>query len=376
MTRGGRRSRRRVAVAVGFAVVASGLSGCAFLEQRAVSQRPGIQVVPQRPVAAKSASFAPPTSASASVAAPHAAGDVSVTPDEARTFVTSFWPRYADAFTPVNPQALAALDEGSAKVADQNAVCGCEPPSPSIASVEVSVPRQTSYPAVFMAEVATGGDASTLYMLEFRRDSAAFSWRLASRVTLWDPTSRGFGVPALDDEGYAQPIDPADSARSAAFLTDLANAWQHAKESGDARTPPEFRSVDWLTGDRLAELAASRQDSLVLSAGSNDQDMYGHFEFALDPATPLYEVPVADRATLVCGAITETTVWTPRPGQVITETDREPFYALAPGKYSKVVDTTPWQVCFYVAWDSTQAATFGIDGRNFGSSVGTPASRS
>lgn len=363
-----------------------GLAGCA-------SRQPAESMLPPSPVPSLAASAIPATSAPPSSAAtsssatpfvasaaplqsssaPSQASDDSklvVTPDSARQAVLAFWPVYTAAFRPVNTTVLARLDEGIAKVADQNAVCGCEPPSPVISSLQLSVPRQTGYPAVFMAELAAGSDSSqTLYMLEFRQDSAAAPWRLASRVTLWNPTgSVGFGVPVLDGEGYAEPVDAADAAANAALLTQLARAWQHAKESGDPTTPAAFRSDDWLTGERLAELAQYRQDALT-------QGMFGHFDFAVDPATPVYQVAVDQHAALVCGAINETTVWTPPAGQVITETYHDPFYTLAPGRYSKVVDHTPWQVCFYLVPGNTPAIAFGVDGRNVASSTGTLASR-
>lgn len=384
-----RRSARhgpRTAAALSVMLIGLGLAGCAS-RQSAESRLPPSAVPSLAASPIPAASAAPSSVASSSPAipavasaalvqsssAPSQASDDSnlvVTPDSARQAVLAFWPVYTAAFRPVNTTVLARLDEGSAKVADQNAVCGCEPPSAAIVSLELSVPRQTSYPAVFMAELTAGGESSpTLYMLEFRQDSASSPWRLASRVTLWNPTtSAGFGIPVLDGEGYAEPVDSADAAANVALLTQLAQAWQHAKESGDPTTPAAFRSDDWLTGERLGELAQYRQDT-------ETQGMFGHFTFAVDPATPVYQVAVDQRAALVCGAINETTVWTPPTGQVITETYRDPFYSLAPGRYGQVVDRTPWQVCFYAVPGSASSVVYGADGRNFASSTGTLANQ-
>ena len=178
----------------------------------------------------------------------------------------------------------------------------------SVASVATFVPRQTAYPASFLAQVVfTAPDGGRFReFLVMTRTDASRGWMIDfDTVTRVDPAPATLFPGAFDADGFARVPAP-DRVDAPALLTRLAAQWQHQKDAGSA---PSGSWFDPTSGSRFAD---ALQDEV------NPNGLVGHFSFRVDRRDPSYAYALDSGspdagAALVCGTIHIDTLWTAGP---------------------------------------------------------------
>ncbi|HEX6538775.1 MAG TPA: hypothetical protein VF155_06325, partial [Candidatus Dormibacteraeota bacterium] len=109
---------------------------------------------------------------------------VTVDPAEAASVVRAVWPAREEALFVRDTATVTRLETGSAAAWDTiRCTFGCPPPSPRpLEELRTFVPRETTYPAAFLAEVRTTTDNHAQPYIEIMvlsRESAHEPWRVA-----------------------------------------------------------------------------------------------------------------------------------------------------------------------------------------------------
>jgi hypothetical protein len=267
-----------------------------------------------------------------------------VTPAQAKQITATIFQLRAAALAAQDRPAFQRIDTGVALESDIPA-CGCLGERfGAITDMSAFVPRQSSYPASFMAEVATTneGTPSIENMVVVRR-SAADSWRLAVENVVTFPSGQlHLDAPVADAGGYdaAPTMSPATSAT---LFRELATYWQSWKNTGAAPSSSPFDANAFTTG-KGAELAAHRQDQL------QDNGLYGHYEYAYDPGDVVYTFAVDGGWSVSCSAVRHATLFTPRRGQLAVQDAARHNWGptLAPGTYDALTENHVEQSCIFV----------------------------
>lgn len=278
------------------------------------------------------------------VAAPRNAP--AITPTAATAYVESFWRLRQLALHTCDLAGLRMLEAGSALHGDWvRSGCRCltQPLNAPISDLRVFVPRRTSLPAWFGAEVVSNATDGRMVVnvMVFTRNSARTHWRLAL-VTEW-PAQLGRVSTAYEPQVgrgryLAHPgTDKAAAARSAA--TELADFWQQARNTGTVPST-RFGSTSWTT-DVPERLAAHPQDTV------QDNGLTGHFTYTFRPQTRVYHLTV-EGGDLACTALAVQSRYTAGPGAVPRQgPDLRPWgRSVSPGTYQAIATSSYAQTCF------------------------------
>jgi len=273
----------------------------------------------------------------------NASGPV-VTPAQAKEITGTIFHLRAAALAAQDRPAFQQIDTGVVLESDIPA-CGCLGERfGAITDMSVFVPRQTSYPASFMAEVATtNAGTPSIENVVVVRNSAADSWRLAVENVVTFPSGQlHLDAPVADAGGYdAAPT--ASPAASATLFRQLATYWQSWKNTGAAPSPSPFDSGAFTTG-KGAELAAHPQDQL------QDNGLFGHYDYAYDTGDAVYTFAVNGGWSVSCSAVRHTTLFTPRSGDLAVQDPARHNWGptLAPGSYDALTERHVEQSCIFV----------------------------
>ena len=160
----------------------------------------------------------------------------------AMRIVNSMWPVREQALDTDDATPLSGFETGSALQGDTADLlaraCGCNDyTARTIATHDLFVPRQTAYPAWFIAELTTGPvdvTSSDVSLMVFTRASAAAHWMLRSRlVTRRTPTAWVYATPETMTSGFDLPSPTHNELPG-----DLAAYYQHWATDGTAPTSP------------------------------------------------------------------------------------------------------------------------------------------
>lgn len=326
---------------------------------------------------------APPTSAqAAALRLGGPPGSLVITPSQARSVLGAMWTLRVNALTARDPSLLQELESGAAERGDAIRVrcrsCALPAPDASYDQVQLFVPRQTTYPARFLAEVATRGKDGTpqTEILVLVRTSDSSPWTL-DLETGWVGTGSGTGFirARADDEGFNLPVSTATQHVAAAVRQDLADYWQRAKDDGEAPPLGSFGAGSWTT-DRARHLSSYPQDGV----GSNG--LLGHFTASVSSEDPIHEFTYAGGpgypgGELACGALWTTSIDRAAPGRgdPYQPADRSNWGPqLPPGVYSEITTRYQWQTCFFIPTSLTGIRVLGGYGLTEAVSTGKPRS--
>src|SRR4051812_35635359 len=213
-----------------------------------------------------------------------------VTPAMAAKVVRTFWPHHENALVSRNLAQLRRLSAGPERRWEQASVsCGCVRVAAArpLLGASYFVPRQTSFPASFVAEVKTAYPNGQLerQVLVFTKRAPGTPWlnTQMSLSTATPGTSVTLEKPVEDGSGYDEPATGVQPRRAQTIAARFAAMWQRAKVTGVVPAQTEF----FITAKgraRLEELARYPQDQTQASG------VLGHFLFSTSPADPLVEV--------------------------------------------------------------------------------------
>jgi hypothetical protein len=283
-------------------------------------------------------------------ALPPAGSPSIVTPDSADAALQAIWPLRERALTSRDPNALSAIEQGSALAGDDvRMTCGClvRPTAAPLIDYSVFVERQQSYPAHFLAAVATGSaDRPYQEFLGLTRASAAQPWRvvLDSGEQFLQP--HGLDVASVDPDGYLVPISRRRAAADAALPARLAAYWQHAKSTGHLESNSGFAAGPWTTA--WAKKSTANVNGRVLSNG-----WVVHSTYSATKDDPVFMANVGPW-TLTCGSVHLHAVIKAAHGLLVQDSDQHEFgIMVAPGMYHAEVGDGIAQTCFYTPSSGT-----------------------
>lgn len=201
-----------------------------------------------------------------------------VTPKTAEQIVRAAWDVHNLAVTHVDTTLMANLDTGLALEVDLGRCsCGDRLPLGRALGVAVSVPRQTTYPAQFLAEVATTHDVDPFVaFVVFSRSDPGSPWKLAFLGGMVVDNA-SVTPPATDADGYLRTEPAAPKVDPAAVHAQLADYWRTAKRTQAVPPPGVFRPGVWTT-DFAKTLSEHGQGQI----GSNG--LIGWYAYQADPA--------------------------------------------------------------------------------------------
>jgi hypothetical protein len=266
----------------------------------------------------------------------------------ARQVLTRYWQLHEQALVQRDLPVLAGLSAGSARRWEQASVaCAClrvDAPRPLL-SASYFVPRQTSFPASFVAEAST--EARGAYwaeLLVFTKAAAGAPWLVTQDSGFGPPPGVGprLGRPDLGPGGYDQPVSAAQSSVAQQVAGRFAAVWQQAKDTGRVPIESGF-DLTGQTGQRVAELASHTQDGVQVNGA------VGHYVFSVSRTDAL--VQVSDHGyDLACQPIHEVVQYRALAGQMIHQGSTRDQWgpALAPGDYQRVTSTDVWETCFLI----------------------------
>lgn len=161
----------------------------------------------------------------------------------AMRIVDTMWPVREQALDTDDGAPLAGFETGSALAGDPADLlaraCGCNDYTPrTIATHDLFVPKQTAYPAWFIAELTTGPvdvTSSDVSLMVFTRASAAAHWMLSLETgySIGAPTAWVYATPETMTSGFDLPSPVHNELPG-----DLAAYYQHWAADGTAPTSP------------------------------------------------------------------------------------------------------------------------------------------
>ena len=278
-------------------------------------------------------------------------GDPVVTPALAKQVAVAYWSMHEPAVVSRDLQVLAALDTGTAAAFEIGSVaCGCRHirvSRPLLGHTEF-VPRQTTYPAHFMAAIQTY-DPPLAYveLLVFTKTSAGQPWlvELDSGYEPGDGQLPSPIKPVVDKDGFMVPLPAAASRRGAGQARAVAALWQSTLERRRVAAHPGLNTLG--QGDRrLAQISSLTQDF-------RSPTWRRHIEFAVNPSDPRFEFNAVESA-LVCQPVREEVTLTPVSGGALVQDKAGKNFGpmLPPGTYSSAVNHVVWETCFAVPRDA------------------------
>ncbi len=309
---------------------------------------------------------------SAARTAPATKPGVVVDLDVAGNLVRTLWPVRELALSQRNAVAVRAIENGPAGEWDAiSCTMGCPPPSPrALRDAHYFVPRQTGYPASFMAQVLTTEYHSSGALVEimiFTRVSATAPWFLTFN-TNYSGIGRVREFPTFDFTTHFEADLPADPTHQRVTLPAvLADYWQHWATTGAA--PASTQLVNgYFTTQFGEDIAATRLD--MRRAGINSKLTYsynpkqdGVWMFTVNAEDSSGRLVSND--VLTCATVRYTDVNTPlSAGSGIAQgRDYMPYGTLLPpGQYSTVTQSGLHQSCLLTHPGETPIEVEGMNG--------------
>lgn len=299
-----------------------------------------------------------PTPTGSGFLSEHASGLPTVQPADGKQVALGVWGMRRAAMQHRSLRDLRVVERGAALTADTDALacaCGNIGSLKPIGSSAV-VPLTKGYPAAFLGEVefaaADGGKGVELMVIE--RGSSSDTWHIT--LASGFPVDDQYASDALDTTQWAGDVGTPLGADGTG-LTELAALWQATKDSGTPAPSDAFDDGAYFTSDYLQEIAKTRQDAI------QPNGLRAHFTYAADSATHTFAVE-ASTGDIACGALKQTTTYTPSSGHAIKQDDARVAFgaALAPGSYKAITETVEWEVCIehgggskkvVLAWDQS-----------------------
>lgn len=271
----------------------------------------------------------------------------------AMRIVDTMWPVREQTLDTDDVTPLAGFETGSALQGDTADLlaraCGCNDYTPrTIATHDLFVPRQTAYPAWFIAELTTGPvdvTSSDVSLTVFTRASATAHWMLSLETgySIGAPTAWVYATPETMTSGFDVPSPTHNELPG-----DLAAYYQHWATDGTAPTsqfaPGVFTSSVGLTQVATDKTHAAEgqvhrvvysvdlaEDGVWSASANNDRD----------------QVPYG--WTLTCGTERYVSTTTPAKGAapIVQPPDSSAWGAtLPPGPYTSVTQWGLHESCF------------------------------
>jgi hypothetical protein len=301
------------------------------------------------------------------LARPQTAG-VSVDPAAATSVVDAVWPVREKALVGADAATIRDLETGPALEWDLACYDGCQPTSARpLDALRVFVPRQSSYPAAFLAEVRTvTNDLSEPYieMMIFTRASAALPWIL-NFDTGYSEIPTMSEQPAADSHGFDAAAPSFADVTISDLPSQLAAYWQYWKDNGAAPPGNNFGDGTWTDewGQYISSYAQQLPQGLSEDATyTADPTQDGQWTFAIDD---MIDGQLVDGMALSCSTVRFTSAISAYPGFTITQpADQSAWsYLLPAGSYSELHRVGIHQSCFLL---EPGTASIGVVGGNGG----------
>lgn len=274
-----------------------------------------------------------------------------VDPNQGQAVALGLWSIRRAAMRARSIAGLRQIERGAALTADTDVLaCGCVHAS-VLQPVRASavVPAAKGFPVSFLGEVEFARDDGSegVELMVIERVSASDKWHIT--LVSGFPVDDDNAAVALDETGWAGDVGTPLGADGKG-LSDLAALWQATKNAGTPADVGSFDDQSYYTSDFLKEIAKTRQDSL------QGNGLRAHVAFTADAAVPIFAVE-ASTGDVACGAIVQTTTYTPSAGHSIKQDDGRMAFgaALAPGAYKSVTESIEWEICVEQAGGSKRA---------------------
>ncbi len=279
-----RRARPRLLTVV--LLVAALVAGGLFVKSHSgssnassVASAPSAYVPPQRHIPAPRAVALP-----AALTAAPASGDV-ITPSLATAVVQAAWDLHHQALAQHDVPLAAAFETGPALDIDA-AREGNGDPYGSTSQVVVSVPHQATFPARFLAQVATTkAQQPWIAFLVLSRADTRSPWMLELMGGYAAP-STAIKPPPVDAGGFVTPQTAHPLVDPTTVHGLLAQYWRFSADNGKVPPAPLWESGQWTT-QYAAQLSRSHQG----------------VAYQVAPNGPSYVFPQAEGWQIVCSAI-------------------------------------------------------------------------
>lgn len=294
--------------------------------------------------------------------------DVVMDASDAEKLVRAFWPARERALSTRDPRAVRLLETGAAAQWDAvGCTMGCAPPRPrTIQDLNVFVPRQTTYPAAFMAQVLTTEYHSSTALVEimvFTRASSSQPWSLAFDTAYTGSTRLG-AYPASIDGGAFNADAPEVDGTASSLPAELAAYWQHWVDSGSAPADTRFAdgSFTSVQGAAIHEARLERRaDGIAENVTYTPDTAGGVWSFAVNR-----EGGLTPDFALTCGTVRYVRVATStrNGGTLVQDLGFQPFGTLLrPGAYASVTEQGLRQSCFLTRAGSRDVDVIGVNGQ-------------
>ena len=288
-----------------------------------------------------------PKAAAAALRVGESPGQPLITPAQAGRVLAAMWPLRERAITAGDLDGVRSLESGSAEWGDLIRVRSdhrLRSRPAGYTSTALFVPRQTRYPARFLAVVATTEEdgAPLAEAMVFVRASVRAPWTV-DLDTAWTTGASAWSMPTPQVDARGYDVAPPRTLDRAAHRApaQLAAYWQQAKQG---RIPPAgpFAPGPWTT-DRATTLAQHPNGTLQANG------LPGVTQVSVDPA-PLPSFLQVDGTEITCGVVWTVAVNTRSArGWPYQDRDRSNWgQELAPGLYREVRSHYQWQTCFFV----------------------------
>lgn len=285
-----------------------------------------------------------------------------VTPAGAREIVKALWPTRDEALVNRDLAAVEAVEDGPALQVDvARMASGGAPnrPAPSpqdVRDLGVYVPRQSRWPAYFIAEVVTtSAGRPFLEVMVVQRHSPSSPWRIRFDTGV----SEGAGYlphlepPVLDGDGY--DVVPVHAWIDAADVVPaLARYWQSWADVG--RPPaggPAFADGSWTSSyvKGLADQQGRRDDNGLPARFTYDDTRAS--------SDDVWQIGVYGSEALVCSALRESVVW---QGPTTQDNGQQKWgLDLSPGVYRSITGEILREPCLLVPMEIGSLGVFGAD---------------
>jgi hypothetical protein len=279
---------------------------------------------------------------------------VSVDPAEANSVARRLWTDVILARHDRDPGALAIVESGAPLAVDApQCMAGCPPPYLyNLTAVVVSVPRQSSWPAQFLATASYTENCNTGYSpcdntFVAVQPTKGAPWTISLFVSYSGPPL----APFLEAGGYDAP--PRGGRPISTLTLAYAKYLQAIKTTGAPPASTILQSGAFTTG-LVKQLYLS--PSMAAAGGYSDSITYK------PGAAPAYRFETS-LGPLACGTVDWTDTDTALPGKVLVQPlDRASWGpTLAPGTYTRIVDRGVHMNC-YVPGISDSSIAYVIGG--------------
>jgi hypothetical protein len=290
---------------------------------------------------------------------PPAGGGVVVTRQMAEDVVARWWPAHSLALRDADVPALTRLTGGTGRRWEVGAVaCGCLESSTVRPMLRASyyVPRQTTYPARFVAEVLTAYSAGNkgVELLVFSRSSRTAPWQVMENSFYGPMPGHRAALHTqdqdlVDSNGLVEPGSPAQAARTRAAAARLAAVWQEAKVTGQIPRSASAFTLGGQTMDRIVHVAGHRQNRV------QDNGLLAHFHYYAKRSDPVVVVPYGPGYDLGCAPLRSTITYWGQPGRVVHQDPglRNWGTGVPAGDYRSITLHEAWPTCFVLSRTGT-----------------------